>query len=209
MRLRTATAIFIALLAAQAVAVVLTAGFGMVFLVPFVLLLAFTFATFMVTTVWSVLSGAPFVPTDARNVDAMIRVASVRAGERVVDLGSGDGRILIAAAKAGAHAEGWEISPYLWLLSKWNIRRAGVADRARVHLGSYWGQRFPDADVVTLFLITFKMPRMKEKLLQELPRGARVVSYAFRFPQWPIAVSGGNGVHLYLIDDLRALSRRL
>lgn len=209
MRLSHALALFIALLAAQVVAVVLTAGFGMVFLVPFVILLALTFAIFLVTTVWSVVSGAPFVPTDARNVENMIRVAGVRAGEKVVDLGSGDGRILIAAAKAGAQAEGWEISPYLWLLSLWNVRRAGVGDRVHVHLGSYWAPRITDADVVTLFLIDQKMPRMKKKLLQELPQGARVVSYAFRFPQWPIAAAGGNGVHLYLIDDLRGVTAPL
>lgn len=203
MRLRFAAILFIALLAAQAIAVVLTAGFGWMFLIPFILLLAFTFSVFIVTTIWSVFSGAPFVPTDARNVEIMIRAAGVRAGDKVVDLGSGDGRIVIAAAKAGARAEGWEISPYLWLLSRWNIRRAGVADRAVVHLGSYWGHRFPDANVVTLFLIDSKMERMKTKLTEELPRGARVVSYAFRFPQWPIANAAGNGVTLYHIDDIR------
>jgi hypothetical protein len=202
MRLRTALSLFLVLLAAQAVTAVLTANFGTAFSGTFLTVLTFLFSVFFVTTAWSAFSGAPFVPTDARNVETMVRVAGIRAGDRVADLGSGDGRILIAAAKAGATAEGWEISPYLWLLSLWNVRRAGVADRVRVHLGSYW-DRPVAADVVTLFLIGSKMERMKAKLAKELPMGARVVSYAFLFPEWPIAAAGGNGVHLYRIDDIR------
>ena len=205
MRLRTAALLFLALIAAQAAVVFLMVRFGAVFLVPFILLLSFTMAIFFVSTAWSVFTGAPFVPTDARNVDLMLRAAGVRPGDRVADLGSGDGRIVVAAAKAGAIAEGWEISPYLWLLSWWNVRRAGVEERAQVHLGSYWDRTFRETDVVTLFLITHHMPRMREKLRAELPPGARVVSYVFRFPEWPIADAPGKGVYVYNIDDLRSL----
>jgi SAM-dependent methyltransferase len=203
MRLRTATLLLAALLGSMLLVGTFTTRFGDAFADPFLGALSVLVAVFLATTAWSAFSGAPFVPTDARNVATMIRIAGIREGEKVADLGSGDGRILIAAAKAGARAEGWEISPYLWLLSLWNIRRAGVADRVRVHLGSYWDHAMTDADVVTLFLIGRKMPDMKTKLAAELPKGARVVSYAFPFPQWPIAAMGPNGVHLYHIDDIR------
>ncbi len=117
----------------------------------------------------------------------------------MVDLGAGDGRILVAAAKMGAHAEGWEINPYLWLLSMWNIRRAGVSALAKAHLGTYWAETFRDADVVTLFLISLQMGRMEKKLLAELKPGARVVSYAFKFPNWQ-SEAKDEGVHLYRVS---------
>jgi len=171
--------------------------FGVWFLAPFIALLSLLTAIFLVTTAYSVFFGAPFVPTDARNVAEMIRMAGLKPGELLADLGSGDGRILIAAARAGARAEGWEISPYLWLWSLVQVRRAGLQDRIRVHLGSYWGARFDRTDVITLFLINTQMKRMEKKLRSELPVGGRVVSYAFKFPGWPAAERGGQGVYLY------------
>ncbi len=163
----------------------------------FAALFSLLVATFFVTTAYSVFFGAPFVPTDARNVEEMIRLSGLKPGEYLVDLGSGDGRILIAAARAGARAEGWEISPFLWLWSLWKIGRAGVGDKVRVHLGSYWNERFQRADVVTLFLINTQMQRMEKKLRAELPQGSRVVSYAFQFPTWALVQRGSSGVRLY------------
>jgi hypothetical protein len=171
--------------------------FGAWFLATCIAVVSLLAAVFFVTTAYSVFFGAPFVPTDARNVDEMVRMAGIRPGERLADLGSGDGRILIAAAKAGAQADGWEISPYLWLWSRWKIARAGLADRARVHLGSYWGERFDKTDIVTLFLINTQMGRMQKKLLAEMPVGGRVVSYAFKFPGWPLETKNGRGVYVY------------
>lgn len=157
-------------------------------------------AALVIPTFYTVLSGAPFLPTGRDRVREMLALAALRPGETLVDLGSGDGRIVVAAAKAGARAEGWEVNPYLWLWSQWNIRRAGVADRARIRLGSYWGESMAHADVVTLFLITDKMPRMREKLQRELRPGSRVVSYVFTFPEWEREASSPAGVHLYRLQ---------
>jgi hypothetical protein len=168
-----------------------------VLLGAFLAALSLACAVLIVTTGYAVLTGAPFLPTGRKRVGEMLALAELRPGETLVDLGSGDGRIVVAAAKAGARAEGWEISPYLWLWSQWNIRRAGVADRARVRLGSYWGEPVGHADVVTLFLITDKMPRMEEKLRRELRQGSRVVSYAFTFPEWRHEKKTDGGVTLY------------
>jgi hypothetical protein len=161
-----------------------------------VLTMSLGFGIFFGTTLYSVLFGAPFVPTDHRNVARMIEAAAIRPGEKFADLGSGDGRIVIAAAQAGARAEGWEVNPYLWLLSKFNIWRAGVGDRATVHLESYWWRKFEDADVVSLFLINPQMKNMQDKLRREMKPGSRVVSYAFKFPDWKPS-SSRDGVHLY------------
>lgn len=151
---------------------------------------------FFATTAWSVFFGAPFIPTDRERVASMLSLTGLKPGERLYDLGSGDGRIVIAAAQAGAHAEGWEISPYLWLYSTWKIRRLGLANRAKIHLGSYWEQPFRDADVITLFLYTSQMERMQKKLQHELRQGSRVISFAFTFPEWQ-PVSETKGLYLY------------
>ena len=160
------------------------------------LVLSLAGGIFFATTAYSVFFGAPFVPTDRDRVDEMLRLTGLKPGEKLYDLGSGDGRIVIAAAKAGAQAEGWEISPYLWLYSTWQIRRQGLGDRARIHLGSYWEEKFDDADVVTLFLINLQMGRMQRKLQAELRPGGRVVSYAFKFPNWQYE-SKDRGLYLY------------
>ena len=168
-----------------------------IFLLFFVCLIALAAAIFTVAIVYSTFFGAPFVPMDKRRAEEMMRVAGIKSGEKVVDLGSGDGRVLIAAAKAGAKAEGWEINPFLWLWSKWNIQRAGVAKDVIVHLGSYWSVNFSDSDVVALFLIHTQMPRMEKKLRQELRPGARVVSFAFQFPEWKAESRSEERVALY------------
>lgn len=197
MRLRTAAGILIAIIAVDVLVYVGTVFFGMTFVALFIAVTSTAAAAFFVTTAYSVFRGAPFVPTDKRNVDAMIAAAGVGPGMHAVDLGSGDGRILIAAAEAGATAEGWEVNPWLWLISLWKVRRAGVGDRVRVHLGSYWHDDVRHADAVFLFLIDLQMRNMQRKLMAELRPGAKVVSYAFRFPDWR-HVSADHGVYLYV-----------
>ncbi|MDD5251896.1 MAG: hypothetical protein PHT12_04670 [Patescibacteria group bacterium] len=155
------------------------------------------------TIVFSVLFGAPYLPTDRRNLASMMELAAVKPGDRVADLGSGDGRILIAAAKLGATAEGWEVNPLIWAWSLWRVRRAGVGKSVRLHLGSYWGAPMSGFSVVTLFLIQSKMPRMARKLRQELAAGSRVVSYVFKFSEWEPAATNGHGVRLYVMPGDR------
>lgn len=196
MNARHGILLFATILFAQMSVIIMALLWGDALIAAFAALLSLAVGTFFVTTAYSVLFGAPFVPTDMRRVGAMLALADVRPGEKLVDLGSGDGRIVVAAAKAGAIAEGWEVNPYLWLVSVWNIRRHGVQDRARVRLGSYWAQPFRDADVITLFLITAQMRPMERKLRAELKPGSRVVSYAFSFPEWAHD-DKQSGVYLY------------
>ncbi len=77
--------------------------------------------------------GAPFVPTDEATVSRMVELSNARSGERAADVGSGDGRIVIGLAKAGAEAHGFEINPFLVLWSRRQVRRAGLSDRATIH----------------------------------------------------------------------------
>lgn len=145
------------------------------------------------------LRGAIYLPSHPAAVEQMVRALHVRPGERAVDLGSGDGRIVIALAKAGAIAVGYEVNPILVWLSRLNIRQAGVAERATIVRKSFWRASFTDIQCVTVFGMTHIMRELEAKLQRELPSGARVASNGFRFPGWK-GESVAQGVHMYRKD---------
>lgn len=144
-------------------------------------LLLLAFAILLISTV---IRGAPFVPARPAAVARMVELSEVKPGERIADLGSGDGRIVIAMARAGAIAHGYEINPVLVWWSRVRIRREGLSERAFVHFGSFWRQIFSDFDVITLFGTKHIMKALEKKLKKELKPSARVVSYVFAFPAW-------------------------
>lgn len=189
---------FLALMIAITIAVLVVRVLGVIALGIVTAVICIGAALFFWSTLYAILFGGPYVPTDKRNVADMIALAGIKPGDRVADLGSGDGRIVIAAAKAGAIAEGWEISPYLCVISWWKIWREGLQGRAKIHLASYWHDRFHDFNVITLFLIDTQMGNMERKLQAELRPGSRVVSYAFRFPSWEVVADNNGSVRMYV-----------
>ncbi len=121
----------------------------------------------------------PFVATDERIVDRMLELAEVRPDDVVYDLGCGDGRIVVAAAKKyGCKAVGVEIDPRLVEQAKENARKAGVEDRVTIRQGDIFQEEFRDATVVMLYLLPEVNVRLMPKLSQ-LREGARVVSHSF------------------------------
>lgn len=150
-------------------------------LFSFLLVFAFVFSIFFL---WPFLFGAPFEPTDEKKIKKMIRLVRIKKGEKAVDLGSGDGRIVIALARAGAEAHGYEINPFLVLISKWNIKKAGLGGKAFIHWGSFWNANFRNYKIVLLFQFSTIMNRLEKKLKKELKKGSRVVSYYWKFPNW-------------------------
>ena len=135
--------------------------------------------------------GAIYVPSTREKTLRMSEMSQVEPGERAVDLGSGDGRLVIELAARGAAAEGYEINPVLVLLSRANIRRAGLAGRAVVHWGSFWRADLSPFQVVVVFQGSFVMRRLERKLRRDLRRGARVVSDYWQLPGLsPEATSG-------------------
>lgn len=133
------------------------------------------------------LLGAPFVPIEAVVLKRMIELITIQPGEKAADLGSGDGRIAIALAKAGARAEGYEINPLLVLVSRKNIQNASVTKQAIVHWKNFWKQDLSAFQVVTLFGMPHMMKKLQDKLQKELKPGARVISHQFKFPDWSVA----------------------
>lgn len=128
--------------------------------------------------------GGPYVPSRQEDVDRMIELAKLAPTDRVADLGSGDGRIVIAAAKAGvADALGIEINGALVKSSRIAANRLGLAN-ARFEARSFWDADMSDRSVIFLYQVPYAMKRLETKLRAELPAGARVVSNDFRFVDW-------------------------
>jgi len=128
-----------------------------------------------------------YVPTPQPVVDAMLDIAKVTASDVVYDLGSGDGRIVITAAKKyGARGVGIEMDPALIRKSNESAAAAGVAGRVRFVTQDLFTADIHEATVVTLYLLQSINERLRPKLIRELKPGTRVVSHMFNMgPEWP------------------------
>jgi SAM-dependent methyltransferase len=126
---------------------------------------------------------AVWVPTSAGMVNKMLDMARVTRADVVIDLGSGDGRMIIAAAKRGARARGVEFTPELVEHSRKLARDAGVADRATFVQGDMYIADISDATVVALFLLPENLDKLKVKFLALKP-GSRIVLNTYKIPGW-------------------------
>jgi hypothetical protein len=157
-------------------------------------------------------SFGPYVPTPWVIVDEIMKLAAIGPDDYVVDLGSGDGRLVItAASRHGARGGfGVDIDAALVRLANDNAAREGVASRVQFFNRDLYVTDVSAATVVTLYLLPHTMPRLEPKLLAELRPGARVVSHDYPFSNWPherfvkmdvqekIAISGTPRTTLYL-----------
>ncbi|MBW4488846.1 MAG: class I SAM-dependent methyltransferase [Trichocoleus desertorum ATA4-8-CV12] len=127
----------------------------------------------------------PFVPTPPEVVTGMLELAKVGPNDVLYDLGSGDGRIVIAAAKEfGTRGTGIDINPELVQQSRENAQQAGVGDRTRFLQQDLFETDLSDATVVTLYLLPDVNLKLRPKLLRELKPGTRIVSHAFDMGDW-------------------------
>jgi precorrin-6B methylase 2 len=170
-------------------------------------------ATFVLVLVVTTVAGAqaptqapkktpdvPYVPSDDKVVAAMLEMAKVKKGDILYDLGSGDGRIPITAARRfGTQGTGIEIDPQRVAEANENARKAGVTDRVRFIEGDIFEADIKNATVVTLYLLPDVNLRLRPKLLAELKPGTRVVSHNYDMGDWKPAktkrVNLPDGVH--------------
>jgi SAM-dependent methyltransferase len=128
---------------------------------------------------------APFVTTPQEVVDRMLEVAQISPGDLVYDLGSGDGRIVITAAKRyGAKSVGFEIDPTLVTLSRRNIREAGVEHLAEIREEDIRNADLSPASVVTMYLYPSANLRLRAAIRRQLKAGSRVVSHNSNMGDW-------------------------
>jgi SAM-dependent methyltransferase len=140
----------------------------------------------------------PYVPSPNEVVDAMLKLANVKKGDIVYDLGCGDGRIVIAAAKLGARGVGVDINPERIQEATENARKAGVTNQVKFVKGDLFEADIKDATVVTLYLLPGVNQRLKPRLLADLKPGTRVVSHSFDMGEWkPEKTADVNGRTIY------------
>src|SRR6266404_4305707 len=127
-----------------------------------------------------------FVPTPQEVVDEMLRLANVKKGDVLYDLGSGDGRIAVTAAKRyGVRAVGIDIDPERIREATENARKAGVGNLVQFRREDLFKADFSEATVVTLYLLPDLNVKLRPRLLAELKPGTRIVSHQFDMGTWP------------------------
>jgi len=176
-----------------------------------------------------------YVPTSPEMVDVMLKMADVKPGEMVYDLGCGDGRIVVTAARDfGARGIGVDIDPERIRESRQNVRDAKVGDRVEIKYADLFEMDFSDADVVALYLLPALNLRLRPRILDELRPGTRIVSNSFDMDdwkpdqqeddpstgqsmyfwvvpakvqgQWKLALPGGKAGTLYLLQTFQELT---
>lgn len=141
----------------------------------------------------------PYVPTQQAVVDAMLDLAGLKAGDVHYDLGCGDGRIVISAAKRGAIATGIDLDPQRIKEANENAAKAGLTDKVTFIEGDLFDFDFSKADVLTLYLLPSVNLKLRPKILSELKPGTKVVSHAFDMGDWaPEKQIDVNGHTLFL-----------
>jgi SAM-dependent methyltransferase len=151
-----------------------------------------------------------YLPTPDEVVDGMLSLAGVGAGDVVYDLGCGDGRIPIAAARRGARGVGYDIDPDRVREARANARAAGVEQSVEIYEADLFHVDLRGASVVTLYLLEELNLQLRPKLLSELRPGSRVVSHAFGMGDWAPAKTrrfGGKYVYLWIVPEPRKASR--
>lgn len=142
--------------------------------------------------------GPVFLPIRKQDLTEMVKSLDIKPGDRAVDLGSGDGRIVIEMAKAGAEAHGYEYNPLLVWWSRLKIKKAGLSSKAFIHRADFWRRDLSEFSVITVFGINYIMGRLEKKIAKEALPGLRIASYIFSFPTLKI-FKKEHGVYFYKV----------
>jgi len=136
-----------------------------------------------IPTIIALVSGAPFVPTPMRAVRKMLKVADIKKGQTVIDIGCGDGRLCHYAAKDyGAKGIGYELSPMVYVIGK--IRQFIWGSKAEVRFGDFRNHDLSDADHIVTYMLPETLAKFIPKFEKDLKKGAKVTSYAFHIGDW-------------------------
>lgn len=144
------------------------------------------------------LFGAPYLPTLSRQQEAAFDLLDLKPGQTLLELGSGDGRMLVAAAKRGIKVVGYELNPILVLYSWLITRRYG--DLVTIKMANFWRAKLPECDGIYVFLLDRFMAKLHKKIVQEISIPVKVVSFAFEVPGVK-HVTEKSGLYLYIFNN--------
>lgn len=153
----------------------------MVWLVAFILVLPFSLV---------LLYGAPYLPTREKQATEALKLLGLKKGDLLVDLGCGDGAVLIVAAKQGIRCIGYEINPYVYLIAR--VRTWRYRGLVTIKMKNFWSETIPSQTKgVFVFLLDKFMVKLEDKLSNELKKGTKLVSYTFEIPNKKIHKKSG------------------
>ena len=145
----------------------------------------------------SIFFGSPFLRTHKKPIESAMDLLELKKGDRFVDLGSGDGSVLIAAAKRGATVEGYELNPILWLVSL--VRTRKYRSQITIHWGDMWQVDLTKFNKMFVFLDSRFLPKLVRKISSS-DKKILVASYSYKFADQPI-ITTKDGIHLYQFND--------
>lgn len=164
------------------------------------LALQLCFIIYLLYYIVAFLSGAPFVPSTDRTAESMIDLAHIKKGDKIYDLGSGNGKLLqLAAAKGASVAVGYEINPLLVILSLVMTHVSPLRQRIHTVWGDFWKADISDADIIFVYLLPWRMEKLAQKLMKETKPRTIIVSNSFIFPKWKI-VRQDVKQHVYVFE---------
>jgi hypothetical protein len=152
------------------------------------------------------LFGAPYLPTLRPQVETALELADLKPGQTLIELGCGDGKVLVAAARRGINCVGYELNPLLVAVCWLRTRR--YHKHAKVVWGDFWRRDWPPADAIFVFLLPKYMSKLNKKVIQFTDQPVKLVSFAFEIPDRPPARQR-NGLFLYKYGSDIASRRRL
>lgn len=137
--------------------------------------------TFVFLFAFVLLFGAPYLPTLSPQAKAALELADLKPGDHLLELGCGDGRVMVAAAEQGMRVTGYELNPILVLMSWARTRR--FKGRVKVVWGNFWTKKLPPAEAIFVFLLPKYMEKLNNKIIQEYNgKKIKLVSFAFTIP---------------------------
>ncbi|HSW47749.1 MAG TPA: hypothetical protein VLG67_01600 [Candidatus Saccharimonadales bacterium] len=164
-----------------------------IFLVIFLLLVVLI----PVMLCMSFLFGPPYVPTPKKIIKEMMDLIDAGPHDVVIDLGSGDGAVLIEAALRGATAKGWEINPFLVLLTKIRARIKDLNNNIFVYTKPYQNADLADATVIFCYCLPKFIPQIIKKVKKEALKDVKIVSYKFPIPDLKMVTKTKSGIFIY------------
>jgi hypothetical protein len=162
---------------------------GIVFIIVVALIICFAFV---------LLFGAPYLPTLSAQTKVALELADLKKGDHLLELGCGDGRVMIAAAEQGIRVTGYELNPLLAFVSWARTRR--YKGQVNVVWGNFWTKQLPPAEAIFVFLLPKYMEKLNNKVIQEYSgKKIKLISFAFTIPDKKVT-SEKQGVHLYVYN---------
>lgn len=157
------------------------------------LILIIGVALFILINTLVIFTGAPYAPTPQKDIKKLLKELKLDKFDTVYDLGSGDGQLLIEISKLGVKSVGFEINPYLYLLTKFRLKKV---PQASVYLANFWTQDFKRATVLFAFILPQFMSKLEKKIVPKLKPGTKVITYLAYLPHHT-PIKQINGFNIY------------